>query len=348
MLLPDHALLQRSAFRPLLPDAGHASLIRAEFCRGGRQPDASQLAAIEHLGMLADAVQRSAGRGLFKSLQRRKPVQGVFLWGGVGRGKTCLVDAAVSAMPAGMACRYHQHVFLDRFHATVSIAAGTENRFAEAVLALLGDSRLLVLDEFHAYDIADALILKRAFSVLTERGVALLLTANHRPWHLWPDTPGHAQQARHFDPLVEFLRQSCDFIEVDNARDYRETTAGTGIRRWIVAAAESRVFSQNLDGSFWFDELCGGLHRHADYEQLCCEHNHLVLLDVPKFGPDDGDALRRLIWLVDAAWEALLPMSVTADVGLDTLFDKVGGALEGLLGKDLKRTYSRLLALVSL
>ena len=347
MLLPDRAFEQRNAFRPLSPDACHASLIRAEFCRGGRQPDASQLVAIERLGILAAAVQVSASRGLFRSLQRRKRVPGVFLWGGVGRGKTCLVDAVVRAMPAGLACRCHQHVFLDRFHATISIAAEAENRFADAVLALVDDARLLVLDEFHAYDIADALILKRAFAVLAERGVALLLTANHRPWHLWPETPGHAQQARHFDPLVDFLRQSCDFVEVDNRRDYRETMASGSIRRWFVGSAESGMLNPHPDASFRFGELCGGLHRHADYEKLCREYRHLVLLDVPKFGAGDGDSLRRLIWLVDAAWEALLPMSVTSEVRLETLFDEVGGALERLLGKDLKRTHSRLLALVS-
>ncbi len=341
MLLPDPVLVQGCDFRP----GSQASLICAEFSRDGRYPDVSQLAAIERLGTLVEAVQALANPGFFKSLNRRQRVTGVFLWGGVGRGKTCLVDAVVSAMPSGLACRYHQHVFLDRFHATVSIAAGMENRFAEAVLALVGDARLLVLDEFHAYDIADALILKRAFAVLAERGVALLLTANHRPWHLWPDTPGHAQQARHFDPLVDFLRLSCDFVEVDNARDYRETGGSGAIRRWFVGGVEGLMVSQHPDGCFRFGELCGGLHRHADYEYLCREKQHLVLLDVPKFGPDDGDALRRLIWLVDAAWEALLPMSVTAAAGLETLFDDIGGALERLLGKDLKRTHSRLLAL---
>jgi cell division protein ZapE len=89
------------------------------------------------------------------------------------------------------------------------------------------------------------------------------------------------------------------------------------------------------------------LFRHADYQALCARLPGLVLLGVPAFGPKDGDALRRLIWLIDAAWEALLPLAVTAEVALDMLFEGIGGGLDQLLGKDLQRTRSRLVALLA-
>ena len=341
------ARFRKSRIASPLPQAGrHVSLIQAEFGKEGLCPDDSQWLAMHRLARLADEVVTADRR-----FRQAATPRGVFLWGGVGRGKTCLVDALARAMNPDMVRRYHQHVFLEAFHRQVSIEPGAASRFDDAVRALIGPARLLVLDEFHAYDIADALILKRALSLLDQTGVALVLTANHRPWHLWPDTPGHAQQARHFDPLAEFLRERCDFIEVDTARDYRLLEAARGLSRWFEDTPGSRL-SLGAAGQYpatyvHFWKICGGLYRHADYAQLCGECRHLYLVGLPRFGAADGDALRRLVWLVDAAWEAGLPMTVTAETAPEALFEAIGVALETLLGKDLRRTSSRLAALVA-
>ena len=324
----------------------YAQAIEAEFCRDGRVPDAAQLPVIAMLANLALKVM--AVPGFWPGLRRRQPTRGIFLWGSVGRGKSCLLDALAKVMPPGMVCRYHQHVFLDDFHRVVSIDSGADGRFKDAVLKLIGRARLLVFDEFHAYDIADALILKRAFTILQAQGVVLVLTANHCPWQLWPATAGHRQQARHFDPLVAFLRQHCDFVELAAGLDYRGINLGAGVLRW-QSPGQARVTTDRAGAAcFTFHVLCGGLRSHADYAVLCRSHSHLILAGLPKFGPAHGDALRRLIWLVDAAWEALLPMTISADDSLAAIFDGIGDALDLLLGKDLKRTQSRLLALLRL
>ena len=320
-----------------------ALAIEAEFCREGRVPDAGQLRVMARLASLALAFMVEPR--FLRGLRRRPPVRGVFLWGGVGRGKSCLVDALVRVMPPDMVCRYHQHVFLDDFHRVVSMDSGAGERFTDAVLKLIGQARLLVFDEFHAYDIADALILKRAFAIFQAQGVVLVLTANHCPWQLWPATAGHRQQARHFDPLVAFLRQHCDFVELDAGLDYRGINQGPDVMRWRLPGTAMMIAHDAGTAHFTFQALCGGLRSHADYAALCRSHSHLILEGLPKFGPEHGDALRRLIWLVDAAWEVLLPMTISADDRLAAIFDGIGDALDLLLGKDLKRTQSRLLAL---
>lgn len=342
----------------------YAAAIRAEFKRADLLPDVCQLAVMDSLGQLAADICAPESRRFSWLTGKRQGRKGIFLWGGVGRGKTRLVDAMAAALPEGLAIRYHQHVFLDAFHRVLSMEAGEKDRFRKAVLALVGNARLLILDEFHAYDIADARILERALSILSDHGVWLALTANHCPWKLWPKTHFHAQQARHFDPLVDMLRQQCDFIEVDNGQDYRESSCRGIKARWLVPdSAENRLLAAKLNEdlrlpesvafkspnmSFEFkDLLCAGLLRHADYAVLCRELPGLVLNGIPAPGPDDGDALRRLVWLIDAAWEASLSITVTADVELNALFDHIGSGLDLLLGNDLKRTHSRLLALVS-
>ncbi len=342
----------------------YAAAIQAEFRRAGLSPDDCQMAVIAHLGKMAAELDAPKVRRFSWLPKNHRAHQGIFLWGGVGRGKSILLDAMAAAMPEGMVVRYHQHVFLDDFHRVVSMASGAEDRFRKAVLSLVGSARLLILDEFHAYDIADARILERALSILSNQGVCLALTANHCPWDLWPKTAFHAHQARHFDPLADLLRRHCDFVEVDHGLDYRESNSRGVAGRWVVPdlpnkrsqATTMSLTLRSLQGAelqlsdicFEFRDLCGGLFRHEDYEVLSRHLPCLVLLGLTAPGPDDGDALRRLVWLIDAAWEAALPMTVVADVELDNLFEGIGGALELLLGNDLKRTRSRLLALVSI
>ncbi len=283
----------------------------------------------------------------------------VFLWGGVGRGKTRLLGSLVQAMPSTLVRRFHQHVFLDAFHRASGPEGGKEAPFQAAIRSLLGPARLLALDELHVYDIADAAILGRAFGLLGEMGVKLVITANHCPWALWPDTPDHARRARHFDPLVSVLRQRCDFVEVDSGRDYRDGFVEKGKSRWLVActpehdpvlwmAGKGGADQGNSSAAcrFTFHALCSGHFGPADYAALCQRLPCLMLTGIPRFGPGDGDALRRLIWLADAAWEAELPLGITASAGVEDLFSAIGTGLEQLLGKDLQRTASRLKALV--
>lgn len=317
--------------------------IHEEFSSTGLLPDPAQEIAIRCLGRFAADTLADRKRGLRRIFRREAPRRGIFLWGDVGRGKTVLLDAMARTLPQGMVRRYHQHAFLDAFHGAIAQSVVANDRFPVAVARLLGAARLLVIDELHAYDIADALILGRAFVLMQGMGVRIAFTANHLPADLWPKTPFHAGRDRHFDPLLSFILDNCDFLRVDGGRDYRHSANPDDRRRWWP--------SDRLTGSdfrFDFEMLCGGHNCHADYQALCCRIPFMALTGVPRFGARDGDRLRRLIWLLDVAWEASLPMAVTADSPLESLFDGIGDALQTLLGNDLRRTQSRLRALTQI
>jgi cell division protein ZapE len=325
--------------------------IEALFCRNGRLPDLPQHQAMDRLANLAAALHRPKTTWAARFLPSRPP-RGVFLWGGVGRGKTCLLDALIEALPAAVACRYHQHEFLDAFHRATAIVEASSNRFRAAVRHIVGQHRLLVLDEFHAYDPADAAILGRALAELHADGVTLALNANHLPGELWPKTAGHTLHVRHFTPLIDFIQQHCELIEVEGGRDYRLQADGQSPLRWWApddqaARLAARAWRERQDCTMEFDRLCRGHFKHTDYSAYCRTHPHLVLLGLPRFGACDGDALRRLIWLLDTAWECRLPLAITAATSLTATFSDIGQELQSLLGKDLRRTQSRLAGLCS-
>lgn len=320
--------------------------IEAAFRRDGRRPDDAQALCLDRLAELADALLARPAP-LARWFRRPAAVPGLYLWGAAGRGKTCLLDALHTALPPGLSRRYHQHRFLDDFHR----GAGRGDSFEQRLAALAGPCRLFILDEFHAYDPADAAILQRALSGLVDAGVTLAVSANHRPADLWPRTARHAGGARHFAPLIELLDRHCRPVELDNGRDYRSLA---GRRRWwSPATPAARRLAEAWHatvggGRFEFAELCGGRYCHADYAALAAGLPGLLLHGLPRFGPGHGDALRRLIWLLDAAWEAGLPLALTAAGGPDELFADIGPDLRQLLGQDLARTRSRLLGLSAL
>ncbi|RIX44686.1 MAG: cell division protein ZapE [Rhodocyclales bacterium GT-UBC] len=332
-----------------MPRQDYRQRIETLFSQNGRVPDPHQRHAMDRLAILATALaQRNTGwRERFR---KTPPPRGIFLWGGVGRGKTCLLDALIAALPNQLACRYHQHAFLDAYHRATGCAPLDGNAFQSRIRQLVGPHRLLVLDEFHAYDPADAAILGRAFVELQALGVTLALNANHLPTELWPETTGHRQHLRHFTPLIDFIQQHCEIIEVEGGRDYRlDNPAGSSPRWWSPDTPTTRQAARSWASHPTciqdFTAFCRGPLKHTDYSAYCAKHAQLVLLDLPQFTPDDGDSLRRLIWLLDSAWEANLPLAVTAATPLASLFVNIGPALQSLLGKDLRRTQSRLAGL---
>lgn len=310
----------------------------ARFRDGGQIPDTAQRAALDHLAALADDI-----------LRRRRP-RGLFLWGGVGRGKTRLMDCLDAVLPPDAVCRYHLNTLLHAYHASCAHHADWTSRLQ----ALFGETRVLLLDEFHAYDPADARVLDRLLAGLTERGMSCVVTANHPPDHLWPDTPAHRARRHHFAPVAQRLDALCRLVEVDGGRDYRTLLAGEGPLRWWANADKetedaARVWAEATGGqAAGFDTLFRQPRSPGEYARLTEGARRLLVTGFPRLMPRDGDALRRLIWCLDAAWEAGLPLGVLAADTLTTCFAGLGTDLDTLLGKDLARTRSRLLALCRL
>lgn len=318
--------------------------ILRHFARGQLQPDPAQRRVARQLAQLLAEVQVGTGRRTADQGGR-----GIFLWGGVGRGKTRLVDAAVATLPAGMACRWHQLAFLDAFHRT--FAGPARHDFGAAVDRLVGPARLLAFDEFHIHDVADAQILRRAFAYLAGRGVRLLVTANPPP----AGFAAEGERQRHFEPLIQHLSSWCESIELDAGIDYRRADPALG-RRWVVpdtAAARQQVLLDLEERAsrvvaLSFDELCRHPYCHGDYARMLETESALVLWGVPRFGERDGDALRRLVWLADVLWERRLVLAVTAAEAAESLFLDIGEPLRRMLGRDLARAESRLVALCGL
>lgn len=314
------------------------------FSIGGIVPDREQRAVAARLSILLSSVTNGGDAGRSRGTGR-----GVFLWGDVGRGKSSLVDAVVAAAPSGVARRWHQLAFLDAFHRVFAGAA--RHDFPAAIDALIGNARLLAFDEFHVHDIADAQILQRAFSHLAARGVRLIVTANPPPAAL----AGAADKQRHFAPLIEFLDKWCESIELVGDVDYRRAGI-SGCLRWLVpdsattrqrGLAQLNTLSTHVVAAD-FEAWCRMPRCHADYASLVEPGMALAIWSMPCFGPRDGDALRRLVWLADVLWERQVPLAVTAATTAEEVFTRIGEALRGLLGRDLARAESRLIALCGL
>lgn len=318
--------------------------ILRHFSQGRIQPDPAQRRVARQLARLLSEVQAGAGKraaGL--------GARGIFLWGGVGRGKTRLVDAAVAALPPGMACRWHQLAFLDAFHRV--FAGPARHDFAATIDRLVREARLLAFDEFHIHDVADAQILRRAFGYLAERGVRLLVTANPPP----AGFAAEGERQRHFAPLIQHLSAWCESIELDAGIDYRRAHRPVG-QRWVApdTSAARRQAQGDLEGlasrvlALPFDDLCRRPHCHGDYARLLEAGSALALWGVPRFGERDGDALRRLVWLADVLWERQIALAVTAAEAAEFIFLHIGDPMQRMLGRDLARAESRLIALCAL
>lgn len=319
---------------PAIPTPALLDELDARFRAGGDVPDPDQCNALIHLARLGS---RPPGRPVGAGA-----AAGLFMWGGVGRGKTRLMDTLGQALGPAQVRRLHVAELLAAVHRS-AVAGGD---WAQRMDSLLGTARMLLLDEFHAYDGADALILLRVFESAVARGMGCVLTANHPPAALWPDLPRLRQQARHYLPLAAWVEQHCTVLRVDGGRDYRERLAADAPPRWWPDAPPTMPASapggwRDVD----FDAVFRQPRGPADYARLAAARQGLLIRDFPKLAGEHMDSLRRLVWFLDAAWEARLPLAITARASVVESFSGLAPELAALLGKDLARSRSRLLAL---
>lgn len=310
---------------------GHLlTAIEARFHTKGLTADPAQRAAMRHLAEVGSGA-RNAGP---------EPRPWLFLWGGVGRGKTCLLDALADVLGPQRTRRLHLAELLADIHRSAVSKKDWSGRMKE----LLGTAQVLLLDEFHVHDRADALILQRLCDYLLMARVALILTANHPPRALWPDTPHHTESARHYAPLADMLERHCRLIQVDGGHDYREDLArDIPLRWWHPETRQGGIEGDWLRNDF--DTLFRQARGPADYRQPGENRRPLLIDGLPRLSGEHVDALRRLVWFLDAAWDAQRPLAVISTVPPEGCFAGLGQEAETLLGKDLARSRSRLLAL---
>ena len=347
---------------------------RDEVARGVLMPDPAQAALVEELdrihrslvaapdgGMLA-RIARRVGRG------RREPVRGLYVWGGVGRGKTHLVDLFYRAPRLDPKLRMHFHRFMQLVHAELGTLSEREDPLRIVAGRIAARARVLCFDEFHVSDITDAMILGRLLDALFERGTTLLATSNVMPSDLYA---GGLQRER-FLPAIELIERHTKVLHLAGGADYRLRTLERA-RTWYspLGPAAERGLAQcfralappvsdagggvltilgrtvptvrHAEGVAWFDfeTLCGGPRSVADYIEIARDFHTVVLSGVPALDDDRRDPVRRFIHLVDELYDRNVNLIVSAETSPGGLY--AGGRLV----EPFQRTRSRLVEMQS-
>jgi cell division protein ZapE len=348
---------------------GFARALREARETRGYTLDPSQQAAADRLQQLYDewARYKSQRSSAVAKLLRRPPIpRGVYLWGGVGRGKSFLMDAFFASVPLVRKTRVHFHEFMRGVHRELDDVKGTENPLDAVATRIARRHRLICFDEFHVSDIADAMILHRLLERLFELRVGLVMTSNYPPDGLYPD-------GLHRDrllPAIDLIKRELDVVHVDGGIDYRRR-AMERIEAYIVtlgeqsearlAAAFDRIAESEDDepvlliesrqirarrragGVVWFDfsVLCGGPRSQIDYLEIAARFHTVLLSNVPQMSAGQASEARRFTWLIDVLYDHRVKLLLSAAVPPEQLYTA------GALAHEFHRTASRLIEMQS-
>ncbi len=326
--------------------------------------DPAQIAALQRLQRLSDELTafRSARQSTLKRLLAPPAVpRGVYLWGGVGRGKSFLMDGFFAVVPIRRKTRVHFHAFMRGVHEELKTLAHEVDPLATVASRIAKRYRLICFDEFHVSDIADAMILGRLLRALFGAGVVFVMTSNYPPDALYPD----GLKRENFLPTIALLREWLDVVQVDGGIDYRlrvlervETflvPAGAAADARLRAAFESMrtapdepreimvdgrplVARRRAGGAIWFDfaVLCDGPRSQRDYLELAQHYAVLFLSGIPVMTAADSDRARRFTWLVDILYDHHVKLVASAAAPAEALY------VAGRNAQEFPRTVSRL------
>jgi len=297
----------------------------------------------------------------------RSPIpRGVYLWGGVGRGKSFLMDCFFSAVPLVRKTRVHFHEFMRDVHRQLQEVKGESDPLDQVGLKLARRSRLICFDEFHVSDIADAMILHRLLARVFALRVGFVMTSNDEPDRLYPD-------GLHRDrllPAIELLKERLDAIQVDDGVDYRlralrdvdvyvtalgdaadrrlqtafDRIAEVGDEAPVLRIEDREIHARRRAGGivwFGFGELCGGPRSYNDYLEIASQFHTVILSDVPRLSAAQSSEARRLIWLVDILYDRRVKLIVSAEAAPSELYR--GGHLR----QEFQRAASRMIEMQS-
>lgn len=335
-----------------------------ELAERGYQSDPAQLRAVEALDRCARewADFRERRSNAFKKLINRPAIpRGVYLYGGVGRGKSFLMDCFFGAVPLKRKTRLHFHEFMREVHRELADLQGTVNPLDKLGERIAKRYRLICFDEFHVADITDAMILHRLLDALFGNGVGFVTTSNFKPDDLYP---GGLHRDRIL-PAIELLKDKLEVLNVDNGVDYRrramehvklyhtplgpaaDAEMNEAFSRLAATHDESPVLHieareirarRKAGGVIWFDfrTLCGGPRSQNDYLEIATQFHTLLLSDVPHMPVRMASEARRFTWLVDVLYDRRVKLIMSAQVPAPELYT------EGPLAHEFPRTVSRL------
>ncbi|WP_310476405.1 cell division protein ZapE [Sandarakinorhabdus sp.] len=353
--------------------ARYAGLLAA----GELKPDAAQAAVIARLAALEAVLNRPATSGLFGRLLGKSapPPKGLYIWGGVGRGKSMAMDLFFAASTVVPKRRAHFHEFMADVHAAIHARrqAGDSDPLMSVADQIATGAKLLCFDEMQVKDIADAAILSRLFTALMEKGVTVVTTSNRPPRDLYKDGLN-----RHlFLPFIDLIETRLDVVTLDGPTDYRLARL-SGTHTWHVpngpeaTAALSAAFFRMTDyppedrehvptaelplpggrflhvpkslkgvAVFSFARLCRQPLGAADYLAIARHYHTVLIVGIPRLGPENRNEAIRFIHLIDALYERRVKLVAAADAQPIQLYPAGDSSFE------FERTASRLMEMQS-
>lgn len=342
--------------------------LKALIASGELFEDDAQIAAALKLDELLGRLEDMSSKPWF-SLRRKAPPIGLYLWGGVGRGKSMLMDWFFEQAPVTEKKRVHFHAFMLDVHERINHwrKTGDGDPIAPVAKDIAKEAELLCFDEFHVTDITDAMILSRLFEALWGRGIVVVATSNRPPIDLYK----HGLNRQLFEPFIKMMPQHLIIHEFAGETDHRlrqlqaapvyytplGADADAGIEAaWqrLTGAAKGRetvltvqgrelVLKQTAAGTARtsFTRLCANALGSADYLRLSHAFQTLILENVPQLGPHNRNEAKRFVTLIDALYETRTKLVMSAEVEPSELYLKGDGVFE------FERTASRLMEMRS-
>ena len=335
-----------------------------ELAAKGFISDPAQLRAVDALERCAqewNVYKAKRSNSLKKLINRPDIPKGVYMYGGVGRGKSFLMDCFFNAVPLKRKVRLHFHEFMREVQHELVVLQGTQNPLDALGAKIAKRYKLICFDEFHVADITDAMILHRLLVALFDNGVGFVTTSNFKPDDLYPD-------GLHRDrilPAIALLNERMQVVNVDNGTDYRSRTlenaklyhcplgpeADAALAQTFDLLAEAHDEDPVLHieareirslrragGVVWFDfrELCMGPRSQNDYLEIATQFHTVLLSGVPHMPVNMASPARRFTWLVDVLYDRRVKLIISAAVPPEDLYT------EGPLVHEFPRTVSRL------
>jgi len=339
---------------------------------GHIEPDPAQLTALQYFQALSIHLQQPQQKTwttrLCQKFGKHKTTQrGVYLWGGIGRGKTWLMDMFFNALPFEQKQRLHFRHFMQEIHNQLTQLAGQHDPLLIIAKHFAQRARVLCLDEFYVEDITDAMILYRLLDALTTQGITLVFTSNLAPTELYKN----GLQRDRFLPAIKLIETNTEVVKLDGNTDHRlrklkqahtwfsplNTTSERAIKqRFNELATDATLIDSPLhinyrkiacrrraDDVAWFDfyQLCHGPRASADYIELARQFHTILVSSVPGMGENEEEWAHRFINMVDEFYDRRVNLLITADNEPTHLYHGRRHAF------DFQRTVSRLLEMRS-
>ena len=345
--------------------------------RGDFETDSDQLKVVQKLQALFEDLEdyRQYRQGKINRLVTnlgagRKPPRGMYIWGGVGRGKSLMMDAFYKVSRHRRKRRVHFHEFMREVHARLRELSGQPEPLETIATSIAREVRLLCFDEFHVSDIADAMILARLLELLIAKGVVLVMTSNYKPDDLYP----HGLQRARFLPAIDILKRDLDVVPLEGTIDHRQRLldslgvyymplgdeAETQMARLFEAMTKARyakdgtleiggrdiAFKRRAKGVIWFDfaEIFEKPRSQVDYLEIASSYHTVLISGVRRMSPAESDVVRRFTWLVDVFYDQRVKLVVSAEAWPEELVMEAESddAAARMVKKEFARTVSRL------